>query len=583
MEKASTSYPSVDKPWLKYYTTEDLAIRVPKCTLYQNIYDRNKDYLDDTAILYYGNKITYRKLFSNVEICAKALRKIGIQPGDCVNLCTGGAPEAIYIVLACSRIGAIANFINPLFIKEQMIDRISETGSEWLFVLDAMFSFVESVLPETGIKNVVIIPATNSIPPIASRLLYLKSEARKLMKRRQDKRVFMLWKGFCDFGSSYTGNPDVPYKPETPTIMVYSSGSTGASKGILLTNEGIGATISNYDMSYMPQNRDSFFLQMIPVWFSTGIVYSYLMPLAKGYTVIPELRFSKESFLRDLIKYKPTMTITATSLWIYVANSGKKVDMSRMEFPITGGEKIRPKDEVSINEFLRKNGCRKKFYKGYGMCELGSVISGTTDMSAYKDKQGGCGYPFLGITISAFDLATDKELPCGERGELRVISPAHMKGYYKNPAATAEFFKTDEKGQVWGCTGDIGYLDEDGEVFVLGRVKDHCLRENGEMVFLFDIEAEILKDGAVDQCKAVSYKANGETVIVAHIVFQMDALDQNAALERIHRNLLNTLPEHMIPDFYKARATMPVHTNGKLDAHALRGDRENLIPAQQLS
>ena len=108
-EKNLTGYPSIDKPWLKYYTKEDLEITVPKCTVYQNIYNRNKDFPDDTAILYYGNKIRYKALFSEVEICAKALRQIGIQPSDCVTLCTAGVPEAIYLVLACSRIGAIAS------------------------------------------------------------------------------------------------------------------------------------------------------------------------------------------------------------------------------------------------------------------------------------------------------------------------------------------------------------------------------------------------------------------------------------------------------------------------------------------
>ena len=574
-DKELTGYPSIDKPWLKYYTAEDLAIQVPKCTIYQNIYDRNKDFPEDVAILYYGNKICYKTVFSKVEICAKALRQIGIQPGDCVTLCTASVPEAIYLVLACSRIGAIANFINPLFTKEQMIDRINDTEAKWIFVLDAMYSYIESALPETCIENVVILPATNSIPPVLSKLMYIKGETRKIVKRGNGKQRFLRWKDFCAYSSDFISSPDVPYQPDTPTVMVYSSGSTGASKGILLTNEGISATIANYTIRNMHIDRGDTFLQMIPVWFSTGIVISVLMPLAKGTVVIPEPKFSKETFLKDLIRYNPSVTLTATSLWLYVINSGETIDLSNMKYPTTGGETILPLDENRINNYLRNNGCKTRLYKGYGMCELGSEITGDNDSPSYCGKLGGCGYPMLGVTVSAFDLTTNKELPYGQHGEIRVLSPARMKGYYKNPEATAKFFKEDEQGNVWGCTGDIGYVDEDGEVFILGRATDHFRRENGEIVFLFDIEAEILKNEAISQCKVVDIEDKGKK-LVAHLVFREGVKDEEDVVASIWSELRKALPSYMVPEYYKIRSSMPVHTNGKRDVGALKIDKEGL-------
>ena len=581
-KKILTGYPSIDKPWLKYYTAKDLAIKVPQSTVFQNIYENNKEYQEYIALLYYGNKIRYRSLFDRVEICARALRQIGIRPGDCVNLCTAGVPEAIYIVLACSRIGAIANFINPLFTRDQMIDRINDTEAKWIFILDAMYSYIKAALPQTCIENVVIIPATNSIPPLFSKLMYLRSAAKMISQQGNGRQSFLTWNEFCAFSQLFSGNPDVLYQPDTPMVMVYSSGSTGASKGIQLTNDGINAMIANYGVSSMQFKRGDSFLQMIPVWFSTGIVYSILMPLAKGFVVIPEPKFSKESFLKDLKKYKPSITLTATSLWIHIVNSGKSIDLSNMKYPITGGEKILPQDDSRINAYFRKCGCRRKFYKGYGMCELGSEITGTTDAENYHDKQGGCGYPILGVTVSAFDISTGKELPYGHHGELRVISPARMKGYYKNPSATAEFFKTDENGNIWGCTGDIGYVDEDGEVFVLGRATDHFCRDNGEIVYLFDIEEEIFREETVNQCKVVNVNTSSGNALVAHIVFRQTNINTELSLSRIHKHLQESLPDYMVPDYYKVRSSMPVHSNGKRDVASLREDRMNLIPANVL-
>lgn len=579
MTDRQTGYPSVDRPWLKYYTEDDLKIIDPMCTVYQNIYTRNREFPDDIAIDYFGNRIKYVELFRHVEECARTLYSIGVKKGDCVTLCTAGVPEAIYIVLACSRIGAIANFINPLFTTEQMIDRINDTCAEWIIILDAMYHFIEKALPSTCIRNVVIIPATNSVPQILSGVLYLKSDARKITNSSFDngKRI-VSWKNFIKMGNSYSGEIDAKYEKDTPVIMVYSSGSTGASKGILLTNDGVNATILNYQTHSFAYERGDTFLQMIPIWFSTGIVLSVLMPLVYGITVIPEPKFGAESFVKDLLKYKPSLTLTATSLWIYAINSKKmvKVDMSRMKYPITGGEKLLPQDEKRINDFLREHGCKTEIIKGYGMCELGGTVSTTSPDTKNKSKTGGIGYPILNVSVAAFDLATDRELPYGERGEIRVCSPARMKEYYKNPKATNEYFKTDDEGRIWGCTGDIGFVDEDGEVFILGRATDSCLRENGQTIYLFDIEDEIIKEENVNQCKVVDIIENGKTKLVAHIVFKESTTQEESIIKRIDDSLKEVLPEFMVPDYYKVRKSMPVHPNGKRDIETLKNDKDGL-------
>ena len=563
---------------MKYFKDELVNEPIPKCTVYQSIYRNNKDFLSDDAINYFGNKITYGGLFSSVDICTRSLLKIGIGSNDCVTLCTAGVPEAIYIVLACSRIGAIANFINPLFSKEQMVDRINETDADWIFILDEMYSYIEDTLKSTCVKNVVIIPSTNSISPLLSKVLYVRSKAKKILKEAHKKKYYS-FNGFTKLGYDYNGKLDFPYQEDKPTVMVYSSGTTGASKGILLTNESINAIIQNYKRDTFYGKRTDTFLSMIPIWFSTGIVLSLIMPLAHGVCVIPEPQFSKESFARDLKKYKPTLTLTATSLWLYVATADetKDIDLSNMVYPSTGGEKISEKDERMLNAFLKEHGCKVDLLKGYGMCELGSEVTGTTAADGYRSKIGSTGYPILNSIVSAFDIDTDEELKYREHGEIRVCSPAHMKGYYKNPEATKRFFKKDQNGTMWGCTGDIGYVDEDGEVYVLGRASDSYQRENGETVFLFDIEDEIIKEETVNQCKVVNIEEDGETVLVAHIVFRDSVADLVSVLQRINDRIKNNLPEYMIPKYYKIRQSMPVHSNGKRDVEALKSDRAGLI------
>ena len=207
------------------------------CTVYQNIYQHNKEHLSETALEYFGVKITFSKLFEHVEACAKALLSNGVRAGDCVTLCTAGTPEAVYIVLACSKIGALANFVNPMFQPAQIRDRINETNAAFLFVLDKLYASVSSILSETCIRHLVVLPATASLPAPLRILAELKSPLEPELKQAlHENSKHSLWSAFIKTGSSYASPTEAPYQKDTPVVMVYSSGTTGASKGIVLTN-----------------------------------------------------------------------------------------------------------------------------------------------------------------------------------------------------------------------------------------------------------------------------------------------------------------------------------------------------------
>ena len=577
-EKQLTGYPSIDKPWLKYYSKDTSENPLQGKTVFTNIYSINASHPDDIALEYYGRKINYGKMFDSVERTKNALLACGIKKDDKVILFSTATPETVYVVLALCRIGAIANMINPLFTDEQCIDRINETGASLLIALDRLYSRISKVIPKTCIQCTVIIPVVQSMPFVTRMIASLKQPGKVSGQRKA-----IIWHDFLKMGTVFRGKAqtDTPYEKDHPLMMVYSTGSTGASKGIVLTNDGINATIRHYFSPDFPYERGDTFLQIVPVWFSTGIVLSVLMPLCLGITVILEPVFSGQNFANDLKKYTPHMTLNSISGWLYVKKEfeNKKISLANLKYPASGGELILPRVETAMNSFLQKHGASAPLLTAYGMCELGSTI--TTDSDTYH-KCGASGYPMTDVIVAAFDPISGKEQKYGERGELRVCSPARMKEYFKNPSATEEFFWKDAEGRIWGCTGDIGYVDEDGFVYVQGRAKDHFHRDDGEIVFLFDIEREILKEIEVDQCKVIYFMKGSKVETVAHVVFNQNNADNSSVLNRIHRRLINTLPDYMIPHYYKVRTAMPVNTNGKLDIKVLRNDREDLILAEEL-
>ena len=575
-EKKMTGYPSIDKPWLKHYTENWSKDLVPKKTVYRNIYDNNIVYKNDIAIMFNGFKTSYKKMFELTDEYAKALKANGIKKGDCVSMCLSYTPEALCLVLACSKIGALANFINPLFTTEQKIARLNEAAAKVTIILDAMFPYMKDAVKTIDTNKIVILPAISSFPLLVKKLVEFKSKPNaELVEFCANDKRYCSWDSFVKSGNKYVGETEVEYEPNRPVVMVYSSGTTGASKGIVLTNDGVNAIFTHFQSKDFPHERGNTFLAMIPIWFSTGNVLSMLNPVAHGMTLILEPVFSVDSFVKDMIRYKPNMTVVATSLWLGLikAKACENIDLSNMRYPITGGEKILKAQEIAINDFFKAHNMTVPLMKGYGMCELG----GSATVSSFKhSKLNGVGYPIKGVTVSAFDVDTNEEKKYGERGEIRVDSPACMKGYFKNEQATNEYFYKDSNGIIWGCTGDIGYVDEDGEVFILGRATDCYYTDDGKRVFQFDIEEVILQDDSVSDCKVV--QTTDKSMIVAHIILKDDCeRNEQEIIANIHKTCTDKLEDFAIPTHYKIRDSFPVHSNGKRDNGALKNDMNDLI------
>ena len=179
----------------------------------------------------------------------------------------------------------------------------------------------------------------------------------------------------------------------------------------------------------------------------------------------------------------------------------------------------------------------------------------------------------MGAVVASFDVDTNQELKYGQRGEIRAVTPARMKGYYKNPETTKEFFYEDEEGRKWGCTGDIGYVDEDGDVFILGRASDGFYVEDNKWMYAFDVENVILQEQSVAACKVVKRDLNGTKVLVAHLVWNRDATQgEQKIASRLYQLCCIQLKVCAIPKYYKAHYALPVHSNGKQDNEALRKD-----------
>ena len=568
-EDGLTGYASIDKPWVKYYNQEELEKEKPKRTVYQEVYENNKDYKSDLALEFFGTKINYNTFFDRIEQTAKSFEEYGIKKGDFVTICAAGVPETVYSFYALSKIGAISNMIAPHFDKKDLVDRIEDCESDILIVMDTFYGEIKEAIKKSRIKNVIVLPTLNSS------LLRFVSKNIKLEKHGNE----LFWNQFIKDGIKRDNTILIPYKENMPLAMVYSSGTTGASKGILLSNDSFQNSIQSYLTSGVEISRGKKFYQIIPTWYSTGLSTSIHLPLSCGSSVFMDPRFERNIFVKNVIKAKPNYTVAPTSMYEGFLEEKliKDKDLSFFNYPFEGGEPLSQEVANKIESVFRKHGNNANLRVGYGQCECGATITTQTSKTAHLN--GSVGIPLPNINIGIFDNEYN-EMPYYERGQILADTPCSMIGYYNNPDETKKYFHVDKNGTKWNCTGDIGYINENGELIVQGRATDYTII-NGKQIYNFDIESIISSFEEVKMCDVLDKKdENGNVQLAAHIIFnnEVDEKTMNNELIKIQEKIYDVTKDiDMVPSIFKVRTSFPYAKSGKRDTLKIKSETDGFI------
>ena len=575
-EKNLTGYPSIDKPWEKFYERIKQTKLFLDTTPYIGLVQNNKDYSDDIAIEYFGAKIKFGELFRNIDRVAKSLEEYGIKKGDFVTICSTTTPEVIYLFYAISKIGAVANVMSPFYNSEELIARINECDSKLVIMVDKFIPKFREALSKEKDKKVVVLPLMNS------------SMLRFLLKGcKANKTSEINWNDFVKSGKDRKDAVVQPYEYHSPMAMVYSSGTTGASKGILLSVDSFQRLINAYGNSGFDTSRRQTVFQNIPPWHSTGLSLGINFPLSFGVKVCTDPRFDHDVFIKSVLKYKPEYILTNTSMYqgFTFAKSSKRLkgrSLSFLKYPVEGGEPLTEKDIENIESVFKAHGSSARLLNGYGECECGATV--TTDITSKKFSNDASGIPLPEITTIGIFNDDHIELKYGERGNILVKTQIGMLEYYKNPKATRDFFYDTPDGERWCKTGDIGYMNEDGSLVVLGRKSDMSVIDGVE-IFNFDIERAILKSDKVKLCEIQTHP-NNDNKLVAHIVWENDVKEflkaQPDKTEEYLRELQNVAlkelsVEMVIPEFFCIWELFPSAHSGKRDISLIKNSVDNLI------
>ena len=562
-------YASQAKPWLKYYDQKFIDQTLPALSAFEYVCQRSKNHLNDTALEYYGRKFAYADLIVNVKKTAAALRGAGVKKGDIITVVSIMTPEIIALFYAADMMGATLNLVDPRYSVEGIREYIEEVDSHLLVCLNVVYERCRQAAKRTNVEKVIVLSPADSLPPVMA-------VGYKLTTPDKNKYAsnVIRWKQFIKGGEGQSTAAE-PYDPDHACVVVHTGGTTGSPKGVMLTDDcfnGIALQFQAYPKLF---HRGQKLMNVMPPFIAYGFACGIHLPLVLGFTVIiiPNLDPAKLGSL--VLKHKPEHMFGVPTHYQQLASDPKlrDKDLSFIINYAAGGDSLSRGAEQTVNDFLAAHGARYPIAKGYGMTE---VSSAATVAAGLDNKPGSVGIPMVNTVVAAFEPGTDQELPIGQRGELCISGPCLMKGYYNKPEETAILLRRHPDGRVWAHTGDMGYLDEDGFVYLDSRIKRMIIRHDGFKVFPSMIENVVSRHPTVHQCSVVGCAdkdhVQGRLPFV-YIVLKADTTaKKKQVIRELERMCAEELPEYVQPAAYKFIPSMPMTPVGKVDYRQLEAD-----------
>ena len=425
-------------------------------------------YPNHIAFDFMGKSTTYKALVQQVEICAKALRTIGIREGDKVTIALPNCPQAIYLFYAVNLIGGVANMIHPLSAEKEIEFYLNESGSVTAITLDQFYHKFERVRKNTKVVNIIIASIKDALStPIKAG--YMLTEGRKIEKIPSDAPVIR-WREFMRLSRCCFYNYKVKRAAEDPAVILYSGGTTGTNKGIVLTNKNFNA-LSQQVIASNPMFRPGDkMLAAMPVFHGFGLGVCIHTMLTQGGRCILVPRFTPKSYAKDLVKHRCNFIAGVPTLYEALLRlpNMEGVDLSCLKGVFSGGDSLSVELKKKLDRFLYDHKATIQVREGYGTTE---TVTACCLTPSHMHKTGSIGLPFPDTYIKIVEPGTENELPYGEEGEILLAGPTVMKEYMHHPEETARTLVNHADGLTWVCTGDLGTMDSEGFVYFKGRAK----------------------------------------------------------------------------------------------------------------
>ncbi len=518
---------------------------------------------DNNALSFMGQRTTYRALDELIDRCAAGLRALGVQPGVHVGLFLPNSPHYPIAFFGILRAGGTVVNYSPLDAARVLEHKIEDSQTDILITLDlaVLYPQMQALLGRTSLKTLVVGNlAEMSANPAATRQHL--AQAGQLATPQWDAK-HLTFEQLLDNDGRYVPCP--ASDPEkTLAVLQYTGGTTGQPKGAMLTHANVSTAIAQFKATASGKVRlltpgSDRILTVLPLFHIYALAMNMVYGLHTGAELILHLRFDAESVLTDLVNQRVTMFPAVPTMYTALLDRPgiETLDFSALRFCSTGGAPV--PQEVN-RRFSALTGCR--LYEGWGLTETSPA--GTFTPITGEPRPGSCGVPVPGMDMRFASLdQPDQWVPLGERGEICVRGPNVMRGYWNNPDATTAAMTAD--GYL--RTGDVGYMDEDGYVYIVDRTKDMILC-SGYNVYPRMLEEAIYEHPSVSEVSVIgvadAYRGQSPKAFVA-----LKKGAEPFTLQELQAFLKDRLGKHEMVQALEIRDSLPKTPVGKLSKKEL--------------
>lgn len=564
---------SIKAPWYSSYGETPRHLVYTDHSLYDQLLDTLKKYPNNISYNYFGTKVTYKQFVKQIENAAKSFKKLGITKDDKVTICMPNTPEAIICFYALNKIGAISNFIHPLSSENEIKYYLNLSESVALVTINLAVKRISNIIEDTSVKYTIVVSPKDSMPTALGVGYYLTKDRK--VKIPKNKRIVFSWKNFIDEGKNYKEETYVKVNGDDPAVILYSGGTTGSPKGIVLSNNNFNAmALEGIEACGQIKSGDSA-LAIMPVFhgFGLGIGIHTIQVLGGTSILVPQ--FSVNEFDKLLSKYKPNILLGVPTLYEALLKNKKieKMDLSYLKIIISGGDSISLGLKTKVDDFLHKHGANIQIREGYGLTEC---LAGTCLTPPTMYKEGSIGIPYPDVYYKIVLPNTQIELPYGEEGEICISGPSVMLGYLNEPKETASILQIHEDGKTWLHTGDLGFMDSQGWIFFKQRLK-RMIVSSGYNLYPQHIENVLESHPYVFMSTVIGiphpYKMQ---VAKAFVVLHEGIKPTDEVKEAIMEHCKKNLAKYSLPYEIEYRESLPKTKIGKIAYRELEEETSNV-------
>ena len=459
---------SSSSPWLKYYGKTPASLDYPHATMYQMVAAAARRKPNHVAYTFMGKKTTYTEFMQRIEAAAKGLYRMGIRKGDRVTICMANTPQALDCFYALNRIGAIPNMIHPLSAAQEIAFYLNVSHSKAILTLDQFYYKVAEIQSQLHEPVTILIARVADELPAPLNLLYPMTKSARAIQKLP-KGGYTLWHKMVSAGRGQVLPADDGKFDECGAIL-YSGGTTGTTKGIVLTNKNfnaLGQQVIAANPMFRPGDK---MLAAMPIFHGFGLGVCIHTMLTQGGRCILVPRFTPKSYAKDLVRQRCNFIAGVPTLYEALLRlpDMEGADLSCLKGVFSGGDSLSVELKKKFDKFLYDHHATIQVREGYGTTE---TVTACCLTPSHMHKEGSIGLPFPDTYIKIVKPGTEEELPYGEEGEILLAGPTVMKEYMHHPEETAKTLQHHADGLTWVCTGDLGTMDSEGFVYFRGRAK----------------------------------------------------------------------------------------------------------------